>query len=672
MNKYLYLFFLFLLSTYALQAQVDTSNYEILDEFEVVGREKTVETSAPIQIINNQDLKTLPALQISDALKFMSGIVIKDYGGIGGLKTVSVRGLGTQHTGVAYDGIVLSDCQTGQIDLSKISTQNIKTISLQTGKEEDIFSPARLYASASLINIVTQKPVFADKKPVNIYCTFTGGSFGLINPFLLIENRIRKAKNDDDSQVSWSLKVDYLQNKGNYPYDLHYGGANDSVSRERRSNSDVRALNTEANLYAYFGKKTILEAKIYYYLSHRGLPGATIYYNLESHQRLNNQNAFGQIHFRHHFTDKVSYQINAKFNYDETHYLDPLYHNIEGKLDNKYIQREYYLSNSVIYKPFKQWHLDLSNDLFYNNMDANLVDFAHPERFNCLTVLATTFTSKHIDLSANLLHTLILNRVQIGKSAQNENHWSPSAGITVKPLHNSDFLIHFLYKNIFRMPTFNDLYYREAGNIDLKPEKTNQYNFGLSYYHRWLGRIELSSSADGYYNLVKDKIIAIPNRNIFIWTMLNYGKVKIWGTDVRLQLSYSIIKKIVLSIGGNYSFQRATDQTDPESKTYGQQIPYTPEHSGSAFMNLATPWFTVGYSIITSGIRYTLGQNVTANALNPYADQSIFISHDFNIRKKIILGMKAELLNLSDAQYEVIRNYPMQGRSFRIKITFKY
>ena len=87
-----------------LVAQKDSTRRQNLQEGEIVGKERPLESSAPIQVIRSQDLKTLPTLQLSDALKFLSGIVIKDYGGIGGMKTVSVRGLGTQHTGVSYDG----------------------------------------------------------------------------------------------------------------------------------------------------------------------------------------------------------------------------------------------------------------------------------------------------------------------------------------------------------------------------------------------------------------------------------------------------------------------------------------------------------------------------------------------------------------------------------------
>ena len=52
------------------------------------------------------------------ALKRFAGVQVKDYGGVGGMKTVNIRGLGAGHTGVTYDGVQVGDCQSGQVDLS--------------------------------------------------------------------------------------------------------------------------------------------------------------------------------------------------------------------------------------------------------------------------------------------------------------------------------------------------------------------------------------------------------------------------------------------------------------------------------------------------------------------------------------------------------------------------
>ena len=81
---------------------------------------------------------------MTDALKHMAGLSVRDYGGAGGMKTVSVRGIGARHTAVVYDGIALSDCQTGEIDLSRYSLDHLSSVSLVIGDDDNIFQPARV------------------------------------------------------------------------------------------------------------------------------------------------------------------------------------------------------------------------------------------------------------------------------------------------------------------------------------------------------------------------------------------------------------------------------------------------------------------------------------------------------------------------------------------------
>ena len=89
------------------------------------------------------------------------------------------------------------------------------------------------------------------------------------------------------------------------------------------------------------------------------------------------------------------------------------------------------------------------------------------------------------------------------------------------------------------MPTFNDLYYQEVGNRSLKPEKTQQFDIGMTYNRYFAkNKIHLSLIGDLYYNLVKDKIVAIPSKNLFVWSMINYGKVEILGIEGGLFFSW--------------------------------------------------------------------------------------------------------------------------------------
>ncbi len=120
---------------------------------------REVRSTAPLQLFfPKKPLKNLHALQVSDAVKHFAGVTVKDYGGIGGLKTVSIRSLGAQHTAVGYDGIAITDCQTGQIDIGRFSLDNVDQLSLSNGQSDNIFQPARFFASAGILDIQTLTP----------------------------------------------------------------------------------------------------------------------------------------------------------------------------------------------------------------------------------------------------------------------------------------------------------------------------------------------------------------------------------------------------------------------------------------------------------------------------------------------------------------------------------
>ena len=123
-----------------------------------------VTSSVPIQTLSQQDISQLGIQNMADAVRRFAGANVKDYGGIGGLKTVSVRNMGAAHTAVSYDGVVVSNCQAGQIDIGRFSLDNVSVLSLNIGQPEDLLQSARMYASAGVLSIETEKPHFENER----------------------------------------------------------------------------------------------------------------------------------------------------------------------------------------------------------------------------------------------------------------------------------------------------------------------------------------------------------------------------------------------------------------------------------------------------------------------------------------------------------------------------
>lgn len=665
---------LFLATTlFAQQQKVDTTHIYSIPEIQIsdVYQTREVRSSSPLQILSKDALKNLHALQVSDAVKHFAGVTVKDYGGIGGLKTVSIRSLGAQHTAIGYDGIALTDCQTGQIDIGRFSLDNVDQLSLSNGQSDNIFQPARFFASAGILNIQTLTPRFEEGKRTNVSASFKTGSWGLVNPSLLLEQQLNR---------KWTVTAngEWMSSDGQYPYTLHYGNAEgDLTSREKRKNTDVQTLRAEAGLYGNFSDKEQWRLKAYYFQSSRGLPNATTFYYDFSTQHLWDKNTFIQSQYKKEFSKQWVFQTSAKWNWNYQRYLDPDSKNSSGKTENSYYQQEYYLSASVLYRLLSNLSFSLSTDGSINTMNADLKNFVHPTRYSWLTAFAGKYMNDWLTLSASALATVINEDVEKGGSAGNHRKLTPYVSASFKPLQNEELRIRLFYKDIFRLPSFNDLYYEEVGNSKLKPENARQYNVGVTYSKNVCSFLPyLSATIDGYYNKITDKIIAYPTKNLAVWSMRNLGSVEIKGVDATASITLQPWENIRINLSGNYTYQRALDVTNSdldseEGRTYKHQIAYTPRVSGSGQAGIETPWVNLSYSFLFSGKRYQQGENIAENRLDSYSDHSISASRSFKIMKTNT-SVSVEVLNIADKNYEIIRNFPMPGRSVRATISIRY
>lgn len=640
--------------------QSDTIATETLDAAIAMGsaRPSATNQTVPIQVLDNKEIERLGVQELYEAVRTFSGVSIRDYGGVGGLKTVSIRSLGSQHTAVCYDGITISNAQSGQVDIGRFSLDNVEQLSLSIGQSDDIFQTARLFASSGALNIKTSKPVFKDI-PFHITAQMKVASFGTYNPYILYQQKLGE---------KWSLSIngDWMTSKGNYPFKLNNG---DQITNEIRINSDVNTSRGEINLYTDMGKGGNLSFKGNYLYSERGLPGSVVLYNKTATERLWDRNFFASIHYNNKFSNKWALLSNFKYNYAWNRYLikSDIYES--GEEDNRYNQNEYYGSVATEYSPFEFLRFTLAEDFFVNTLVSNIPESQTPLRYTSLTALAAQYHSPRLTVTLSLLETYITERVKTGEAASDKSRLSPAASISYKLLKEHNFRVRFSYKDAFRAPNFNDLYYARVGNKNLNPEKASQFNLGLTWNGVLIKDIidYASVSLDGYYNMVKDKIVAIPT--LFIWKMMNMGRVNMWGSDVNISSTFSLPCDMTIVLGGAYSFQYAIDMSDPSSKTYKHQIPYTPRHSGSVSLSWNSRWISAGYIMTAVGERYALPQNVQANKIDGYFDHSVSLHHTFNL-KKCKLRIQGEVINIGDVNYDVIRYYPMPGRSYRLTIKF--
>ena len=618
---------------------------------------------SPVQILSGKELEKLNVYSVADALRYFSGVQIKDYGGIGGLKTVNIRSMGSHHVGVFYDGIELGNAQNGVVDLGRFSLDNMEVISLYNGQKSAIFQPAKDYSSASAIYMQTRKPLFKGEKKNNLNIGVKGGSFSTINPSLLWEHRFNE-------RISSSISTEYMYTSGRYKFTYAKKDGYDTTAV--RQNGDVRMLRLEN---AFFGKipKGEWKAKAYLYNSERGYPGAAVREEPGKFRHQDRQwdtNLFVQGSFQNYFKPWYSLLANGKYAYDYLHYLsDPRLDVTTMYVDNHYRQQEIYASAAHLFTIYPWWSMSLSNDFQWNTLRADLIDFVYPTRNTILTSAATSFDFNRLMLQASLLYTHVDDNTRTkGANAGTKNKYTPSVIATWQPLTKLPLNVRAFYKKVFRMPTLNDLYYTFIGNKDLKPEYTTQYDVGITFSHTWNNHWlkSLDLQIDGYYNEVDDKIIAMPTSNQFRWTMINLGHVEIRGLDAAIRGEWGF-GKVELSTLFNYTYQKAQDFTDPTSEWYGGQIPYIPWHGGSIILNGSYQTWSCNYSFIYTGERYEAVANIPENYAQPW------YTHDFSLSKTFQWGktgirVTTEINNIFNQHYEVVQCYPMPGTSFIIKL----
>ena len=627
----------------------------------------------PAQTLKEEELQRLNSFSVADAIRYFSGVQLKDYGGVGGLKTVNIRSMGTNHMAVFYDGIQLGNAQNGQVDLGRFSLDDVEEISLYNGQKSDIFQSAKDFGASGTIYITTRRPRFENGRNANFKATMKTGSFGLINPSIRSEYKISDA-------VSASFSGEWVNATGKYKFRYRMRNSLGEIAYDTtavRHNGDINATRLEAALHGTLdeGRWTV---RAYSYNSERGIPGAIVNNVFRNGERLWDTNSFIQGSFTNKWSPKFRSLINAKYAADYTHYENQDAKLIQTK--NTYRQKELYASCANLYNIMENWEVSLAYDFQWNTLDAKFYmptesggTFPYPTRYTQMAALATAFEWGRIKGQASVLGYFVHEKVKRFEARPDKAVATPAFFLSYKPFHRQDLSVRAFYKRMFRMPTFNDLYYTDMGNAFLKPEYAEQFNIGLKYTKNFMNMPALrtvDASVDAYYNHITDKIIAYPKGQQFRWTMLNLGEVDIKGVDIALNSAWAF-GEVEATARLQYTYQEAIDVTDSADTYYRDQIPYIPWHSGSAVLSLFYKGWGLNYSFIYTGERYNQQENIPRNHTQPWYTSDLSVQKSFAIRTST-LKLTAEINNLFGQDYDVVLNYPMPKTNCRFVTSFNF
>lgn len=621
----------------------------------IISTKQPTRTIATSQKLSGVDLQALSTTSVADALKYFAGVQIKDYGGLGGLKTINVRSLGAQHVGIYVDGIRITNAQNGTVDLGKFSLSSMESVSLYNANKLDYCQSASEYASGATVYLQTRRP-----KNDSLSVQLRNASFHTWMAKL-------------NGQFNWHgwqgfLDGEYCNSRGDYPF-RYKSEYEDTVGR--RANSDIRYGRIEAALF-----KGGFSSHIYYYDSERGCPGGIVRRLSDKYTNVGREwdrDFFVQASYQEKFHRKILFKANTKYTNEYLRYCTNYPENQNtARVDNHYRQQNVYGALCLAYLPWKWLSLSTSYDVRFSILKADLKRFEDVKRVDQKQVLAAQANYRGIRAAASILHQRYNDYTftHVG-AADPLDRWTPAVSLAYTLYNN--ITLRGWYKEIFRAPTLNDLYYTQVGNRNLKPEYTKQWNLGVEY-HLDNSKFEIQNSkltldiqCDVYQNKIENRIVCLPLKGTYTWSMMNYGYTFCRGLNATVKGHYKR-GDWNCSLITSLTWQHDVDRTDPEDEDmYDKPICYSPTLSTgiTAILGWRTLQFTTSYLYV--------GERMWSKAdpediLAPYHNVDMKLSYTHNIRK-VSMGLCLEVCDVLDIQYEHIPRYPMPGRNYKLTLS---
>ncbi|MCX7879584.1 MAG: TonB-dependent receptor plug domain-containing protein [Ignavibacteria bacterium] len=587
---------------------------------------------------NKNDLKDFNLRQLSEAISLLPGVYVRDYGGLGGIKTISLRGFSAVNTAILLDGEKINNQQNGIFDLNLLPLPFVDEIEIIRGGISSIIGNN---SDAGVINI-------SFRKATNHKMALGFGSFGTLNLKTVIPLQFSNNSNT-------TIGISYQKSNGDYPIKANLFG-DDIIYRRQNSRYKNFSLFLNNENKVIFG---LFSIKFLYSNSKRGVPGPILTNYFENlNASLEDQFLWGNFLFKPYILKDSNLKISLSLTNLKNLFNDPDGIGVILKKEKaQFVNREARITVSYN-NYFLNTNYEVGKEFTFSDLQG---DFLQPSIGSYVKRLSfSPFLRAQSLFSIGSTTLILFTATRFDITNTFPNFFSYSLGLAVnfnKNLPN----IRLNFSDNFRFPTFNEMYYLNYGNEDLKPEATKSFN--LSLEHNSFDFLHTSISLFHYYT--QNKIISVP-KNPVQWTAKNLGLVNSTGAEIHLRLESKWF-----SLMSSFTYQKVMNKSS-NSLNYGKTVVYTPEVISESAVNVKLPfesYLILKGSYISS--RFSLPDNSSTSKLNPYFIFNIGLSKDLKLAG-FKLNFNFEISNLFDESYQIILNYPMPGRMILFNTSVEY
>ncbi|WP_278956078.1 TonB-dependent receptor domain-containing protein [Aquipseudomonas alcaligenes] len=449
-------------------------------------------SSTASTVFTRSDIERLQPASVSDLLRRVPGVQVTD-NGAGSLASLYIRGTKSAQSLLLVDGMRIASASSGDSNLQFLNVDQIERVEVLRGPRSAVYGAD---AIGGVVQIFTRRSAGEGLQP------FVRMGYGSNASW-----RRSAGMSGGDAQTRFSLagsldETDGIDRTGpSYDSDQDHDAYRNKAFSLSLSHSFSDSLEAGVN---------VLDQR-----------GRTEFDNPFGRFDMTTFESVGQEPYSDFTLSSVSSYLDAQVNDLWSSRLEVGHsENREESLDKLSDERGVFNT----YRDSVNWlntlalsdrhSLLLGGEWYEDQLNSNTA-FAEQQRWNQAAFVQHRYESEHFSTELGVRHD---KNEQFGS----ENTWS---GALTLPLNAANDLV-LSYSEGFRAPTFNDLYYPDYSNPDLKPEHSKSYE--LQWRSQLAERTRLEASL--YRTDIED---AIASDQDFI--PQNIAEARIHGFEANLQ-----------------------------------------------------------------------------------------------------------------------------------------
>jgi iron complex outermembrane receptor protein len=603
---------------------------------------------------------------LSSVLSQMIGVRVRQYGGLGGFATVSIRGSSSNQVDVYLDGVPLNDAYTGVSNVGDLPLDGVRRVEVFRG-----FTPSHLGSSSmgGSINLITEndegfgKPTLISK----VEARQSYGSFETSKQTVSLWSELQRVK--------FFVHGGRLTSQGNFEF-LNDNTTPLNTADDRpavRLNNDFESWNALGRLFAEL--PALGNATVSYNAAVRegGVPGVGSFQSLTARSQRRSQLVNVQLDPQAVFWDRVQTFAGGFYSQTDERFHDP---NGEIGLTPQDTDNSFQSYGGSVRARLRSGKVPVTLEAFYEAKDESFrprqtlpEPSIGPDRGR--TTQTATISGDLFLLDQNLVLSVtqrflsqttefydppqLLGLPPSPQGKTRRNAQTPRLGFRWHPMSVLTFKGN--WGRTFRQPTMLELFGNigsVTGAAGLEPEEGENRDIGVVLALDAAGALRDVFVEVVYLdNEIDNLILFFPNSQ-FTSRPTNIGSARILGWEV----SVSTLLFNRLRFAGNYTHLDARD-TGPIPFYNGNELPGRPRDDVTLLLDYVRARWDVSYELNWIGRNYLDPAN-----LRPVPAREI---HNLALRLGLFTGwasLTGEVRNITNNQISDVNGFPLPGRSF--------